>query len=306
MPFAAGGADRHRRAADRAEALGATRPAVLHRERRRRRRQHRHGAGRARRRPTATRSCCRHRASRSTRASTPRCRSTWRRTSSRSPGRRLAELLAGQPGLSGEDDEGPDRADQDRTRANTASARPALGTTPSLSIELFKLTISSSISSTVPFAGGGPMTQSLLGGHVPIVVRRASATRVAADQGRQDPRARRSPTRSGWRRCPTSRRSTKPGIKDQEAETITGVFVPAGTPKEIVDLLQQEIATIVKSAGHQGEAAGARLRAGRQHAGRVRGLRQGRHRQMEAGHRRRKCRERMPNDLRLQRPRPPG
>ena len=38
------------------------------------------------------------------------------------------------------------------------------------------------------------------------------------------------------------------GIKDQEAETMTGVFVPAGTPKEIVDLLQKEIAAIVKSA----------------------------------------------------------
>ena len=37
------------------------------------------------------------------------------------------------------------------------------------------------------------------------------------------------------------------GIKDQEAETMTGVFVPAGTPKAIVDLLQQEIAAIVKS-----------------------------------------------------------
>ena len=35
------------------------------------------------------------------------------------------------------------------------------------------------------------------------------------------------------------------GIKDQEAETMTGVFVPAGTPKDIVDLLQKEIATIV-------------------------------------------------------------
>ena len=40
----AGGVDRHRRAADRAEAVGAARPAVLHREHRRRRRQSRHGA----------------------------------------------------------------------------------------------------------------------------------------------------------------------------------------------------------------------------------------------------------------------
>ena len=35
------------------------------------------------------------------------------------------------------------------------------------------------------------------------------------------------------------------GIKGQEAETMTGVFVPAGTPKVIVDLLQREISAIV-------------------------------------------------------------
>ena len=37
------------------------------------------------------------------------------------------------------------------------------------------------------------------------------------------------------------------GIKGQEAETMTGVFVPAGTPKAIVDMLQKEIAAMVKS-----------------------------------------------------------
>ncbi len=35
------------------------------------------------------------------------------------------------------------------------------------------------------------------------------------------------------------------GIKDQEAETMQGVFVPAATPKPIVELLQREIARIV-------------------------------------------------------------
>jgi tripartite-type tricarboxylate transporter receptor subunit TctC len=35
------------------------------------------------------------------------------------------------------------------------------------------------------------------------------------------------------------------GIKDQEAETMQGVLVPAGTPQPIVDLLQSEIARIV-------------------------------------------------------------
>ena len=36
------------------------------------------------------------------------------------------------------------------------------------------------------------------------------------------------------------------GIKDQEAETMTGIFVPAGTPKSLVELLQAEISAIVR------------------------------------------------------------
>jgi tripartite-type tricarboxylate transporter receptor subunit TctC len=35
------------------------------------------------------------------------------------------------------------------------------------------------------------------------------------------------------------------GIKDQEADTLTGLVAPAGTPKEIVDLLYREIAKAV-------------------------------------------------------------
>src|SRR5215475_8590272 len=35
-------------------------------------------------------------------------------------------------------------------------------------------------------------------------------------------------------------------FKNQEAETMTGVFVPAGTPKTIVELLQKEISAIVR------------------------------------------------------------
>jgi tripartite-type tricarboxylate transporter receptor subunit TctC len=34
------------------------------------------------------------------------------------------------------------------------------------------------------------------------------------------------------------------GVKDQDSDTLTGLVVPAATPKEIVDLLQNEIAKI--------------------------------------------------------------
>jgi tripartite-type tricarboxylate transporter receptor subunit TctC len=36
------------------------------------------------------------------------------------------------------------------------------------------------------------------------------------------------------------------GFKNQQAETMTGVFAPAGTPRPIVELLQKEISTIVR------------------------------------------------------------
>jgi tripartite-type tricarboxylate transporter receptor subunit TctC len=37
------------------------------------------------------------------------------------------------------------------------------------------------------------------------------------------------------------------GIKGQEAETMQGVLAPTGTPQEIVNLLQREIAAILSS-----------------------------------------------------------
>ena len=45
------------------------------------------------------------------------------------------------------------------------------------------------------------------------------------------------------------------GIKDQDADTLTGVVVPAGTPKEIVDLLYREIKKIVADPDTQTKLA---------------------------------------------------
>jgi tripartite-type tricarboxylate transporter receptor subunit TctC len=35
------------------------------------------------------------------------------------------------------------------------------------------------------------------------------------------------------------------GVRDQEGDTLTGIVVPSGTPKEIVELLSREIAKSV-------------------------------------------------------------
>ncbi|MGH6675838.1 MAG: Bug family tripartite tricarboxylate transporter substrate binding protein, partial [Xanthobacteraceae bacterium] len=36
------------------------------------------------------------------------------------------------------------------------------------------------------------------------------------------------------------------GIQDQDSETMVGAFVPTGTPQQVADLLQREIAEIVR------------------------------------------------------------
>ncbi len=56
------------------------------------------------------------------------------------------------------------------------------------------------------------------------------------------------------------------GIPDQESETMQGVFVPAGTPQDIVDLLNREIVKAMQSPGRAGEMRRTRLRRRRQYA----------------------------------------
>jgi tripartite-type tricarboxylate transporter receptor subunit TctC len=123
-------------------------------------------------------------------------------------------------------------------------ASPGAGTTPSLSIEMLRLRLKLDFV-TVPFAGGGPMIQSLLGGHTPITCGAIGNTSALIKDGKVRPLAIAFNRRlSVFPDLPTL---SEVGIKDQEAETMTGVFVPAGTPKATVDKLQQEISAIVKS-----------------------------------------------------------
>jgi tripartite-type tricarboxylate transporter receptor subunit TctC len=121
---------------------------------------------------------------------------------------------------------------------------PGAGTTPSLSIEMLKLSLGLDFV-TVPFGGGGPMTQSLLGGHTPIgcgalgnyvnLIKDGKLRALAVTAKKRSPSLPDIPTLEEL------------GIKGQEGETMTGVFVPAGTPKAIVDQLQKEISAIVNA-----------------------------------------------------------
>lgn len=125
---------------------------------------------------------------------------------------------------------------------NVASS--GAGTTPSLSIEMLKVGLKLDFA-TIAFKGSGPSSQSILAGHTPIgcmalgtslgLIKEGGLRALAVTGGKRSASMPDLPTLAEL------------GINDQESETITGAFLPAGTPAAIVQLLQREIAAIVNT-----------------------------------------------------------
>jgi tripartite-type tricarboxylate transporter receptor subunit TctC len=132
-------------------------------------------------------------------------------------------------------------------------ANAGLGTTPQLASELFKLTYKLDAPS-VPYNGGEPAVQSAVGDHTPVAF---SAIPPAAPQitgGNLRGLAVTAAKRSGA--LPDVPTMAEAGVPDQESETMQGVFVPAGTPKEIVDLLHNEIVKLMQLPDVRQKCAG--------------------------------------------------
>jgi tripartite-type tricarboxylate transporter receptor subunit TctC len=117
-------------------------------------------------------------------------------------------------------------------------ANPGVGTTPQLAAELFKLTNKLDAAS-VPFGGAGPAIQSAVGGHTPIAFSALPPTAPQVQGGKLRGLAVTSAKRSST--LPDVPTMAEAGFKGQESETMQGIFLPAGTPKDIVDLLNREI-----------------------------------------------------------------
>lgn len=122
-------------------------------------------------------------------------------------------------------------------------ASPGAGTTPSLSIEMLKEDLGVDFV-TVPFTGGGPLDQSLLGGFTPIACSAFGNAVPLILQGKV--RALAIASKARLQALPDVPTLAEVGIKNEEAETMTGVFVPAGTPASVVALLQKQVADIVR------------------------------------------------------------
>jgi tripartite-type tricarboxylate transporter receptor subunit TctC len=121
-------------------------------------------------------------------------------------------------------------------------AGPGVGSTPHLGGELFRLAFNLDLVH-VPFAGAGPAVQATVGGHTPIAFTALPPSLPAVQAGQLRALGIAASKRAaGMPDVPTF---AEQGIKDQDAETLTGIVAPAGTPKEIVDLLYREIAKAV-------------------------------------------------------------
>jgi tripartite-type tricarboxylate transporter receptor subunit TctC len=134
----------------------------------------------------------------------------------------------------------------DYIRANPGKisyASAGTGTTPHLSGELFRLSLNLDIVH-VPFSGAGPAIQSLAGDHTPMAFTSLPPAIPLIQDGKIRPLAVSAAKRVAA--LPDVPTLGEAGLKDQEADTLQAVLVPAGTPRPIVDLLYREVKAIVE------------------------------------------------------------
>jgi tripartite-type tricarboxylate transporter receptor subunit TctC len=118
-------------------------------------------------------------------------------------------------------------------------ASAGAGTQSHLSGEQFRLALGLDLVH-VPFNGGGPAAASVVGGHTPIGFNSPPATLPHIQDGKLRLLAVTGEKRSqAMPNAPTMLEAGYAGIK---GDSWVGVLAPAGTPKDIVSLLQREIA----------------------------------------------------------------
>jgi tripartite-type tricarboxylate transporter receptor subunit TctC len=121
-------------------------------------------------------------------------------------------------------------------------ASPGTGTTGQLAGELFKLSLGLDLIH-VPFNGAAPAVLSTIGDHTPIMFTALPAAAANIKDGKLRALAVTSAARDP--EFPDVPTLAEQGYPDQVSTFFSCILAPAGTPKPVVDVLQQEIARMV-------------------------------------------------------------
>jgi tripartite-type tricarboxylate transporter receptor subunit TctC len=119
---------------------------------------------------------------------------------------------------------------------------PGVGTTPDLSAELLKMTVKLDMV-RVPYSGAGPAVAAIAGNQVPIACTVLPPVVPHIQAGRLRGLAVTAEKRSST--LPDVPTMAEVGFKGQEADTISGLLVPAGTPKAVVTKLSAEMQRVL-------------------------------------------------------------
>ena len=118
----------------------------------------------------------------------------------------------------------------------------SLGGSPHMSGELLKATAQIDMVH-IPYKGGAPMLVDLLGGQIPFAFDNLPSSMQHIRSGKV--RALAVTTAKRWPGAPEIPTMAETGVPGYEASAWFGILAPGGTPKAVVDLLQQQIAAIL-------------------------------------------------------------
>ncbi|WP_447787606.1 tripartite tricarboxylate transporter substrate binding protein [Variovorax boronicumulans] len=131
-------------------------------------------------------------------------------------------------------------------RLNYASVGP--GSSNHLTAEYFKA-VSGTFVTHIPYRGGGPAQQDLLGGQVEMMFLSAVLAQPHVNAGRLRALAQTGAQRvAAYADVPTVAESGYPGF---EVNSWVGLLAPAGTPRAVVDRLQAEVRKVVTELAFQ-------------------------------------------------------
>lgn len=117
------------------------------------------------------------------------------------------------------------------------------GSSNHLTAELFK-SVTGTFITHIPYRGGGPAQQDLMGGQVDMMFLSAVLAQPYVKAGKFKALAQTGAQRvPAYAELPTVAESGYPGF---DVNSWVGLLAPAGTPRHVVDRLQQEIGKILK------------------------------------------------------------